>query len=362
MSYGGESNAKRIARASAWMAMMDMLPQFDDPGYKLPGALRALVLAGPNAGDIRTLGALGVLPWHVTAVDIDPDAIRSSQEIEPDADYRVGDVLEVVTRRRKKRKPLKYDLIFLDYCSPISERAVRKSVRVAKAALINGGVFCTGFMYGRENGAAREGVKKARELSDAMADYAMEAPPEDFVTPAMKRMLDHKGLSPEVYSQLDRHGLTGKAKKAAEVGLKLISRVNLLQHMTVRVGIEHGIVLFNVGHVSYRSGRRTRTGRSSGVPMLYYMGKGYQLLGRPSRSKFMRQYDRLTQDFDENGMFYIERVEDDTDGEKVRALAVKIARRYSSHVAGDFLNLNPRTVAAWLAWETMREREEAKAV
>ena len=53
---------------------------------------------------------------------------------------------------------------------------------------------------------------------------------------------------------------------------------------------------------------------------------------------------------------------DDPDGEKLKAEALRLRKDKgieSKHVA-DLLNIKRQQVAAWLAWDTMRERE-AKA-
>jgi len=351
MSYGGESNAKRIARAQTWCFMLKLL------GYaKPPEELRALVLAGPCAGDIQALHAFGVPPENVTAVDTDADAIRSSMVIEPNADYRHGDILKVVTakgRKRKNRKPPKrYDLIFLDYCSPISDRAVRKSVRVAKAALVNGGIFCTGFMYGRESHGARDGVKLGRVISEEAARM-MEAG-ELVETPALLRGWQRKGIDPkELRSEIPE--MTGKVKAAARSALSITSRVHLLQCSMMRFSVEQRMILFNVGHVAYRSGRRSDSGRSVGVPMLYYMAKGLQFLGTPSHRKLSRHYYRATEQFDSEDTYYVEHFPDDPDGEHIRRLAIALAEARGSRLAAQVLNLKTQQVAAWLAWKTRNE-------
>lgn len=346
MSYGGESNAKRIARAKSWMYMLIQLKS-----KKPPDQLRALVLSGPIAADVRVLGTMGVPPQNVTAVDIDEKAIKSSMIIEPDADYQLGDVLDVVRRSRKKLIGRKYDLIFLDYCSAISQRTVTKSVRVAKEALINGGIFATGFMYGREGIDAREGVKRSEEHMDRHHEAMLKKYKETGELPLSKAMIrnaERSGFSAEQLAEIITGTMSDPQMR------NIIKRVNLLQTMMLDTALTHGMVLFNTGHVSYRSGRRVEDGRSSGVPMLYFFSQGYQFHKSMGRRKLERQYRQLATSFDETGTYFTDHVPDDPDGEYLKKFAIEASEPHGSALAAQLLNLKRQQIAAWKAWETMR--------
>jgi len=357
MSYGGESNAKKAARVIAWNTLLSYAGR-----RKNPEDFRALVLAGPVAGDIRTLRAFGVPSKNITAVDTDPAAIESSRLIAPNANYVLGDVLKVASRRRRRRPPLKYDVIFLDYCSPISERAIQKSVRVAKAALVNGGAFCTGFMYGREGPGAREGVKFGREMTLLTKKVVEEGVIEP--TPAMLRGVAQYGLTEADFHamrNIDPDSLKGEMKRDFEKVMNKSSRILYLQNRVFVTSMDYGMVLFNTGSVTYRSGRRTTDGRSSGVPMLYFMSKGLQFLGHLPRRKLEQHYLRAVAEFDTDETFHCEDIHDDPDGTRLRRIAVEFARTRGSAYVAELFGFNPRTVAAWLAWDTMRARDQSPA-
>jgi hypothetical protein len=358
MSYGGESNAKKIARLRVWLEMLRHTEKTKDVRES-----RALVLAGPEAGDIRALMALGVLPENITAVDVDPEALESSRRIVPAANYVLGDVLKVVSKKRRKKKTKRYDMVFLDYCSPISERAVQKSVRVAKEALVNNGYFCTGFMYGREGPGAREGVSIGRETfmeSVEMLRDKIIAP-----TPAILRNMVDNGVdmsNGDFYSLAEAisrgpESFRGKNRQVIEKALNITARVSYLQNRMLDNSLKHGMVLFNTGYFAYRSGRRTKSGHSSGVPMIYYLSRGLQFLGKLPKKRLKRHYLTEASKFDMEEAFCVGHLPDDPDGEGLRRCVMSFARKSGSAYAADLFNLNKRTVAAWLAWDTMRRSE-----
>lgn len=357
MGYGGESNAKKVARAYAWMSMFSVHGEDTES----ISDRRFLVLAGPEAGDIKTLIGFGASPENITAVDVDEGALESSRRIEPRVNYQLGDVLAVVTRRHGKgKKPKRYDVIFLDYCSPISARVVRKSIQVAKVALTNGGMFCTGFMYGREGPDACAGVDRGRQVLQERQVLQAFAAERYLAVPALLRLMERMGYEYEdVIKSLGEGPLTTKEKLAAKRARNLSARVYLLRELMLRESLQSKMAMIHLGHLGYRSGRRNKSGRSTGVPMLYYVCRGYQLIGNPTSSKVRRMIAKEEQKFNEEGTRIIEYFGDDPDGKCLKSLALHIANKWGSQRAAQLLNLKRQQVAAWRAWETMRARKSA---
>ena len=150
--YGGESNAKKLARVLLW----DHLQHVHVASHG-----RILVLAGPEAGDIRTLQALGIDPRNIVAVDTDPEHIAKSREIAPDAEYILGDVFEAVREFDRDT----FDVMFFDFCSTVSRDTLLSCLRAAKHGLKDFGLLAIGNMYGRESAETKKILR--RELAHA---------------------------------------------------------------------------------------------------------------------------------------------------------------------------------------------------
>jgi len=123
---------------------------------------RVLVLAGPEAADIRCLRAVGVDPKRVTAVDINADHIESSRAIVPEASYVVGDVFEYL----KGEGCNGFDVMFLDFCGPTSAESMDAVARGIRHGLRGReGIIAIGHMYGREREEACRRIKKHKKLA-----------------------------------------------------------------------------------------------------------------------------------------------------------------------------------------------------
>jgi hypothetical protein len=73
-------------------------------------------------------------------------------------------------------------------------------------------------------------------------------------------------------------------------------------------------------------------------------------------------FDRYQEEFDKHGdIVMIDHIGDDPDGVRLREAVVdarKTREGWTSKVVADCFNVSPQTVAAWLAWDTMRSKEK----
>ena len=138
--YGGESPAKTICRNLFW----------SDVESRMKGKFcksKFLVLAGDEAGDVRNLYSRGAK--HVTAVDIIPQALYESKAIfarhypQNSVKWTIGDV---------GNTPGKFDVVFLDWCTFATNKALENSFRIAKRKVRSGGFLALGFSYTRQRG------------------------------------------------------------------------------------------------------------------------------------------------------------------------------------------------------------------
>ena len=330
MAYGGESNAKKVARLKAWWQALDFMP-----GGGMPDDLkkiRALVIAGPEAADVRVLRGSGVLPEHVVAVDVDPEALESSRAVVPEATYLHGDFIDVCRRRKYRRA---FDLLFIDMCSTLGEDVLVKAMQAVAFAGRHRCVLILGHMYGREQGLAASAIRAAVE--DEEAFWAQER---------------HRAKTTE--GRLTAAQVRQAFKKATAV----ISR-----HCVVSTAFEiracaHGLRVVNLGFVSYRSGRRSK-GRSCGVPMIYHIYWCSRLVRRTRRERAqagLRMYEEIERIRNFADTTGTDLLMDDPDGTHLRAEALQLSDAFGTAQAADLLNLKPGQIAAWRAWRTRRRR------
>lgn len=302
MAYGGESNAKRLARLSLWSGIKRVQWRNDPERVK-----RILVLAGPEAADIRTLRYLGIEPSKITAVDTNPVHIESCKAMEPDATYIVGDVFEHL--KTCKARELKYDALFLDFCQTFSMPLMHKVVTGSIQGLAPNATLCLGAMYGRERPETLKRMTKAGKAHARRSGFAW-------------MNLDHAAYQSRMVSMM-------------------------------------------IGTISYRSGRLVR-GKSVGVPMVYVLFAS-RIMRRPAgklawpdiNDKFRRETEARLENTLGHNCVLIEEIGDDADGEKLKAKVFRMADRgVSSKQIALALNLKSQQIAAWKAWRTVRDREE----
>jgi hypothetical protein len=366
MTYGGESNAKRVARFHLWADVLmfnDGVLSLDE-GRKSPeGSIRVLALAGPEAADARCLRGLGVYPSEVTLADMDLDAICASRKVMPDANYFHGDVFEYLMRREHHRA---FDVVFLDMCSPISKSLTRKIARAAMHAVNNNGRLAVGVMMGRETGRSRERTIDCREkvgqLFAAMSAKIQTMGRETAIKflrakllradreedNLAKEKLEGMGLSAEELVDLlldpDGHDEYVKcldAPKELHEARQLTLKQSLRSHTRPqRVELHEGLAVF---YHSAREGNR-------GVPMLY----ASYILRRYRKRNVMRKAIQR-----HRGYPRVLTLGKDVDGAQVKEAALALAAGgCGSARAADIFNLKRQQIAAWKAWETMRQRKE----
>ena len=326
MAYGGESNAKKLARAEFWNHVYWL--RWKDGQH---GDDRVLVLAGPEAADIRCLRAVGIDPRQVTAIDTDEASIKSSRQVVPDANYVIGDVFEYVRGEGRGQ----FDVIFLDFCCTLSPDLIAKThVATLQGLRKRDGFIGVGAMYGREG-----------------RKYQQDPATHKFV-PLPKSYQLNKGI-PE-----GRH--VGDDVAIAGAG---IERTRFVWEAWRTQATRTRLLMTPVLFLSYRSGRRVGT-RSVGVPMIYaafLTRKMKRFQGRKMQSDAGARFEQEVQRT-HGACVCVRDIGDDPDGEKVKKSALSWREHSPSERVADFLNLRRQQVAAWLAWETMRARGQSVSV
>lgn len=302
-TYGGESNAKKIARATFWAHVSDL--RWHSGGRKRSD--RVLVLCGPTAADVRAVTALGISPSRVTAVDLDEEYISEFRLGEPRAEYVCEDVFRFLSRKRlvgKKKKRRKFDVVFLDFCGVLSPGMVREVVRVAKNNVNHMGIIGIGVMYGRESGDT------GREI--ATSDMGVTGAP-----PWMKR----SGY------------LIGRATREL---------------------VRSRVMLVPVIDLMYRSGR-TVSGKNVGSPMIYTAYIVHKARGSIGLSSYAKTIYRKMDESERDHNNVVKAIGDDARGVKVRELAIKLCSGgLDISTVSCLLNLKRQQIAAWKAWDTRR--------
>jgi len=368
MAYGGESNAKRLARARFWIEAL--FARHGETVYtpECPNdEENALVLCGPEGADVRILVELGFSEDRIVAVDSSRDYIEYTRERYPAATCICGELSKVISQKRFRRH---FHYMLLDFCSPISKRLGVSVARTAAFGLKHRGVLGAGFMYGREGPGCREHLARIRKrMSDPSslvarlggdAEQTLDAVAESVAAKYQgEKHLEVKKLALEYYSQNDLWGgvMTEMKKGRRPTTLAQLSRTHLMHEIISDAALQFGYILDEWAMHFYRSGRRVGK-RSVGVPMMYYQA----VCDRPNKSRkgLRRLRDlRIVQNLQDT-MHRSSFIRDDPDGEVIKKAAVDLARMGGSARAAEILNLKRQQVAAWLAWETMRERENGR--
>lgn len=341
-TYGGESNAKKLARAQFWRWMFTLFVGSEIPGsdadlrgmlnrirreitaadYHLASETAArcvptakvLVLCGPHGCDARVAASFGFRPENILAVDRDPAAIESAAaELATHGLGRVrlqvGDFVDALRAER-------FDIVFFDSCSPIlhivptilSELVAQYSGRLNSSNRRLVSFVGFGGMYGRDG---RYLTRRGSRRADAAADTKRERA----FTARMRRL-------------------------------------------SANAGGEYA----TISAISYHS----RRANSAGTPMLY-VGGGFRtwaqlreaphLLSRRMRKVIYKQAKKSSRALASIGCgtrHQFERIGHDVDGVKVRAEALRLRRvgGFCSQRIADTLCLDPGTVRAWLAHDT----------
>ena len=345
MAYGGDSNSKRLARFHFWVKVASKLQWEDDPARAKRS--RVLVLSGPEAADVRALGALNVPPQNVVAVDKDASAIAEAKKLVPDANYICDDVLKVVQQKKYRHS---FDAILLDHCCPMSQRAILRSVRVGAFGLRHGGILGAGFMYGREGPEARKTMKGYRNYHEVLALLEQSVSDEELVE-AFNELPEEERRYYEHSSEYVEDQRRIVAKCYSPTMIAQYTRSNYACAKFADAALQLGRIAVPMAFYYYRSGRRS-DGLSKGVPMVYSQWAFERPFRTVSRRVMRRNERRRLRAALEHDEFDVLSLGDDPDGHVLRSRAVDLARAFGSARTAEIFNLDKGQVAAWLAWNT----------
>ena len=325
MTYGGESNAKKLARLHIWNWFSF---------HRKCGAVRKLaVLSGPQACDVRVAIALGFDSHSIVAIDRDAAALREAKallgELGSGVDWRCSDFEDVVSNES-------FSAVFMDSCSPILHLAT------AAMATLTG---ITGTDTWSARGSGEETLRSVLLAVGGM--YGRDG-----------KHLDKTGSGLPPDKRRMRHFNSRLAKAAAAVNSVYSSQTAC----------------------SYSSRRLCADGKIRGTPMLYTAGlfgnvvqveRFKPMLDQPNgdgtvtKSGSARKHRRTClalarrlnkkQQKLSKGQGSLARMiamGNDLDGEKVKGCAIRIAKETGAKAASNLLCLPEGTVRAWLAHET----------
>lgn len=328
-TYKGESTAKKRARVEFWMSAYDRLETIKG------GTI--VTLASREMGDYGVVKHL--LPDHpVISVDREWEAVAAAREKYPEADVRLGDVVDVVRDVSAAGTPIAG--VFLDFCAPFCVEVLETIQKCVQHVAV-GGVFGVGLLKGREkdgNGVADLGVTPNRKLRKALFRNSK------------KRALE-AGRDPEFYETLrsiqcgrsplrarsfqdrigdDRDGWACAGERRAKAIAMLVGNVTSTKWL--RLG----------GVTNYQS----RTKSSNGVPMIYC---NYTVVepGRIERDDRNRR--RIVGDslIDEGGVRNVKFT-----GDEEQWLRKTVGTFADVSVAAEIFNVPVLTARAWKAHAT----------
>lgn len=363
--YGGESNAKKIARAYFWLIIERGTPSVDD--YRdddgnlgddqrdlivrdfndkdkrkfvleglpyvdgsLPGLFEYLpvaVLSGPMGFDVQTLLAMGVLPHVITAIDTNPESIESAKSRingfmskgVKDFDAYYGHTADCISwvcdDYAHVLRSQGFAIVFMDTCSPI--------------------------------------LHAAKHTIDAVALSAQMSP------------LRHEGKDgecPQRRAQVFFGGMYGRDGRFMPE--RQFEHKDSDARRTVRLFEKFGSLATAAGayfqpslSISYTSLRPGPNGKAVGTPMLYAGGalttvEGAYNWGAAHRKRMRMKLDAinvgLIRDFCREPSNFI-RVGHDLGGAKLKQAALDLG---ADEYASDVLGVPRGTVRAWKAHDT----------
>jgi len=152
MKYTGDTPSKKIARLAVWKRVKEILGARFFTGSHL-------VLLSSEAGDISTLLGLGVHASHIIGVDSDKHAVDAAKFRFDDVRCIKGDVADVA--RQLKSSGTKFVSAYLDFCGPMRENTIGKTIEVTKSLDKKAAVAITVKM-GREQGKWADAVNAAK--------------------------------------------------------------------------------------------------------------------------------------------------------------------------------------------------------
>lgn len=256
MSYGGESNAKKMARLCAWR---DIINEWH-AGNPNQGHPKVLVLSGPHAHDVRVATSFGVPAENITAVDSNPAALAAAKRENKQFGVRWirGNCFDVLDNEP-------FGIIFLDFCKTFKSAYDEVWPRLLKSTWgrpigppRRGGQaytahFCIAGMYGRDGQRPRAATRQEQEQSMEFLKYLYG---DDVKAKPLKTVPSDAWRTVQAF--------TNAGATAKQFGAQLIP-------------------LFAISYQSYRANRR-------GVPMLYWAGTLLKCLGPRAARRHFRKH------------------------------------------------------------------------
>jgi len=136
-----DSPSKQLTRLAFWQTVRDEVGKSFTNG-------RFLVLAGPEAGDVSVLLAMGVPLKQITAIDLDKEAVKHARWKFPGLNVVEGNLLSITKMR--------FDVMHLDFCSPMTIRMLDLVVKIVGCCADPNGIVGTSFLAGREQDLREE--------------------------------------------------------------------------------------------------------------------------------------------------------------------------------------------------------------
>lgn len=140
MKFVHDTIGKKITRLEVWLHIKMMM---GDKAFK---KARILVLAGPDGADLGIALNLGADPKNLLAIDISRECVTRTKWLYPEVRVEKKHLAKLIDEG--KERP--FDVLFLDFCSPMSEQ----SLSLVNTAIIGGGtpdaIFAYTFLCGRE--------------------------------------------------------------------------------------------------------------------------------------------------------------------------------------------------------------------
>jgi hypothetical protein len=301
-TYKGESPTKKLARVFIW----EMIGRYHPRSLNEAGNF--LVLGSREGGDVAFLIGTGCDPKRIFAADTDADACAILRARFPGVNVLHGDIAEIC---KDNRLP-KFDVIFLDFCGPVTPRTLRTFHLALLRKMTENGTAVIGVMRGRELALD---IRQTIETERAHCEEAVKSGER----------------APEMPDNT----------RGAAIDKWLLDTVR-------QCGYPYIPMVCGVLHYHSRSAKQ------GGVPMYMRVFRVKRNILRSGASSFLRSADREWQVLKEKSavtsgveVHVIENQDDDT---KVRGILLELARDLPAVKSPELLlNVTKGTLAAWKA-------------
>lgn len=159
-TYLGETLAKKVARLEAHFHARALLG-----GQSAYAAATHLCLASRVAGDASVLAGFDVPGEQIWMLERNAFAAEQARPRLTRGEHLVVDDVEQFSFRESRR----FNHVFLDFCSPLTERLEATIFRVTRNLVVDAGVLTVGMMYGRDDA---KGIERSLPLPGTSCDAA----------------------------------------------------------------------------------------------------------------------------------------------------------------------------------------------